>query len=66
MRNFDGMSINRVISIVNEHVSEIDYELRYIMCSLNSTAKYYLNTLGFLKYLQSKITRMKRKEEIEL
>lgn len=59
------MSINRVIDIVNEHVWEIDQELRYIMCSLNSSAKYFLNTLGFLKYLESKIRRMKLKELIE-
>ena len=47
-------------------IQDIDYELRYIMCSTNSVAKMYLNTLGFFISLQKKVERLKAKEDARI
>ena len=57
-RGLDTKCMRRVISVVDEMIQDIDYELRYIMCSTNSSAKIYLNTLGFFIFLEKKVARL--------
>ena len=62
-RNLDTKCIRRVISIVDEMIQDVDYELRYIFCSTHSFARIYLNTLGFFIFLQKKTQQIQTMEE---
>lgn len=44
-------------------IQDIDHELQYIGCSTNSSARIYLNTLGFFMVMKSKTNRMRERSE---
>lgn len=50
-RGKDVSNFRKVIALIQEFISDIDYELKYIHINLDTNVRKEINTLGFFKCL---------------